>query len=127
MSTTTENTLALAKRFFDAIEKGDIETVRGIYAPDAVIWHNNDGLETTREDNLKVLTNFIKAVPERRYLERRVGAFDGGFVQQHLLKGKLANGKDLALACCIVCEVKDGRITRLDEYFDSAALAVFRA
>ena len=124
---TSEDMLTLAKRFFDAIEKGDIETVRGIYAPDAVIWHNNDGLATTREDNLKVLTNFIKAVPERRYLERRVGAFDGGFVQQHLLKGKLANGKDLALACCIVCEVKDGRITRLDEYFDSAALAVFRA
>ena len=127
MSTMTENTLALAKRFFDAIEKDDIDTVRGIYAPDAVIWHNNDGLSTTREENLKVLAGFIKAVPERRYLERRVGAFDGGFVQQHLLKGKLANGKDLALACCIVCEVKDGRITRLDEYFDSAALAVFRA
>jgi ketosteroid isomerase-like protein len=124
---TSEDMLTLAKRFFDAIEKGDIETVRGIYAPDAVIWHNNDGLATTREDNLKVLTNFIKAVPERRYLERRVGAFDGGFVQQHLLKGKLANGKDLALACCIVCEVKDGRITRLDEYLDSAALAVFRS
>jgi ketosteroid isomerase-like protein len=122
-----ENTLALAKRFFDAIEKGDIDAVRAIYAPDAVIWHNNDNLETSREDNLKVLTNFIKAVPTRHYLDRRVGAFDGGFVQQHLLKGKLANGKDLALACCIVCEVKDGRITRLDEYFDSAALAVFRA
>jgi ketosteroid isomerase-like protein len=126
MSTTSESTLALAKRFFDAIEKGDIDAVRGIYAPDAVIWHNNDGLATSREDNLKVLTNFIKAVPERRYIERRVGAFDGGFVQQHLLKGKLASGKDLALACCIVCQVKDVRITRLDEYFDSAALAVFR-
>jgi ketosteroid isomerase-like protein len=126
MSTTTENTLALAKRFFDAIEKDDIDTVRGIYAPDAVIWHNNDGLSTTREENLKVLEGFIKAVPTRRYIDRRVGAFDGGFVQQHLLKGKLANGKELALACCIVCEVKDGRIVRLDEYFDSAALAVFR-
>jgi ketosteroid isomerase-like protein len=122
-----ESNLALAKHFFDAIEKGDIDAVRTIYAPDAVIWHNTDGLASTREENLKVLTNFIKAVPSRRYTERRVGVFDGGFVQQHLLKAKLANGKDLALACCIVCEVKDGRITRLDEYFDSAALAVFRA
>ena len=122
----SENTLALAKRFFDAIEKGDIDAVRAIYAPDAVIWHNNDGLATSREDNLKVLTGFIKAVPTRHYIDRQVGAFDGGFVQQHLLKGKLANGKDLALACCIVCQVKDGRITRLDEYFDSAALEVFR-
>ena len=127
MSTTTETTRALCKRFFDAIEKDDIDTVRAIYAPDAVIWHNNDGLTSTREENLKVLTNFIKAVPQRQYLDRRVDAFEGGFVQQHLLKGKLANGKELSLACCIVCKVKDGRITRLDEYFDSAALAVFRS
>jgi uncharacterized protein len=29
-------------RFFAALEAGDIETVREIYAPDAVIWHNDD-------------------------------------------------------------------------------------
>ena len=29
---------ALAKRFFDAVETGDIEAVGLIYAPDAVIW-----------------------------------------------------------------------------------------
>jgi ketosteroid isomerase-like protein len=26
----------------------------------------------------------------------------------------------------IVCEVKNGKVTRLDEYFDSAAVAKFR-
>ena len=31
---------ALITRFFDAIERGDIDTVATTYAPDAVIWHN---------------------------------------------------------------------------------------
>ena len=122
----SETIAVLAKRFFDAIEKGDIATVAAIYAPDAVIWHNTDGLASTREENLKVLTNFIKGVPTRTYLNRRLDAFADGFVQQHVLKGKLANGKELVLAACIVCKVKDGRITRLDEYFDSAALAIIQ-
>lgn len=122
----SETIAALATRFFDAIEKGDIDTVGAIYAPDAVIWHNTDGLASTREENLKVLTNFIKGVPTRKYLDRRLDAFADGFVQQHVLKGKLANGKELVLPACIVCKVKDGLITRLDEYFDSVALAIIQ-
>ncbi|MBS0471751.1 MAG: nuclear transport factor 2 family protein [Proteobacteria bacterium] len=117
---------ALATRFFDAIEAGDIETVQSIYAPDAIIWHNTDNLEQPVADNLATLTNFIKFVPERRYEQRRIDVFDGGFVEQHLLKGKLRDGKNVSLSACIICKVANGRITRLDEYFDSAALAAWR-
>jgi ketosteroid isomerase-like protein len=117
---------ALAIRFFDAIERGDIETVREIYADDAVIWHNTDGKETTRAENLSVLNEFIKAVSSRRYTERRLSAFEGGFVEQHRLVGSLANGAEISLPACIVCTVANGRITRLDEYFDSAVLAKLR-
>jgi ketosteroid isomerase-like protein len=116
----------LAERFFDAVERGDLETVQAIYAPDAIIWHNSDGIAGTVADNLRTLTNFIKFVPERRYAESRLDVFDGGFVEQHVLKGTLASGKQVSLDACIVCKVKDGRITRLDEYFDSAALAAWR-
>ena len=41
-------------RFFAALEAGDIETLREIYAPDADIWHNEDLVEQPVEDNLKV-------------------------------------------------------------------------
>lgn len=116
----------LTASFFDAIERGDIETVQAIYAPDAIVWHNTDGIAQPVAENLATLANFIKFVPERRYAERRLDVFDGGFVEQHLLKGKLRSGKEVSLSACIVCAVKDGRITRLDEYFDSAALAAWR-
>jgi hypothetical protein len=52
--------------------------------------------------------------------------FEGGFVHQHELRGVRADGVKLALPACLVCLVKDGKITRLDEYFDSARVAEFR-
>jgi len=116
----------LANDFLDAIEHGDIETVQSIYAPDAVVWHNTDNIAQPVADNLATLANFIKFVPQRRYTDRRIEAFDGGFVDQHLLKGRLASGKEVSMAACLICKVVNGRITRLDEYFDSAALATWR-
>ena len=42
--------LEIAERFFRAIEAGNVEAIRAIYAPDAVIWHNNDNLEQESPD-----------------------------------------------------------------------------
>jgi len=123
---SSDDIRALAQRFFDAVENGDVEALRGIYAPDAIIWHNTDELETTVADNLEVLAGFVKRISERRYRDRRVQVFDGGFVQQHVLHGVRADGVAVSLPACLVCLVKDGRITRLDEYFDSAQVATFR-
>ncbi|CAG0940333.1 limonene-1,2-epoxide hydrolase [Gammaproteobacteria bacterium] len=125
--TAPDDITALARRFFDAIEQGDIATVRAIYAPDAVIWHNTDELDSTPAENAEVLQGFIDRIRERRYENRRVDVFPGGFVQQHLLTGLHRNGQRLRLVACIVCRVSNGRITRLDEYFDSAAVAPWRA
>ena len=121
-----ESIRQLAEHFFNAIEQGDLEAVRAIYAPDAIVWHNTDGVASPVSDNLKTLENFIKHVPQRHYTRRRLDVFEGGFVEQHLLKGKLADGREVSLNACIVCRVREGRITRLDEYFDSAELAKWR-
>jgi ketosteroid isomerase-like protein len=118
--TDPANLRAFVARFFDAIEAGDIDTVRASYAPDVVIWHNTDELETTREDNVKVLSGFVKAIPARRYENRRVEVFEGGFVQQHDLRCVRADGTEVVLPACLVCRVENGLITRLDEYFDQA-------
>lgn len=117
----TEHDIAqLAANFFAAIEDGNIDAVREIYAPHAVIWHNTDRLASTVDENLQVLTDFVKRIRERRYENRRVEVFADGFVQQHLLTGTRADGVRLALPACLVCKVENGRIMRLDEYFDGA-------
>jgi ketosteroid isomerase-like protein len=118
---------ALAKRFFNAIEIGDLDSLRACYAPHAEIWHNTDGRISTREENVATLGNFATRVPQRRYENRRVHIFEGGFVQQHDLHCILRDHhREIVLPACLVCRVEDDVIVRLDEYFDSARLADFR-
>jgi ketosteroid isomerase-like protein len=118
---------ALAKRFFDCVEAGDIDGLVACYAADAEIWHNTDGLIQGPDDNRKTLAGMVTRILDRVYDDRRVDVFPGGFVQQHVLRGtRKHDGARLALPACIICKVRDGKITRLDEYFDSAHVAEFR-
>jgi ketosteroid isomerase-like protein len=116
---------ALAKRFFDAVEAGDIDTVHACYAAHAKIWHNTDEAEQSRDDNAKTLRAFARLITQRVYANRRLNVFEGGFVQQHELRGVRADATAVRLTACIVCAVEDGLITRLDEYFDSAQVGRF--
>jgi ketosteroid isomerase-like protein len=118
---------ALAERFFDAVEAGDVAALQAFYAPEATIWHNTDEVEQTREANLETLRGFIRLIPSRTYAKRRLKVFEGGFVHQHELQGVRRDGVHVRLTACIVCEVREGLITRLDEYFDSAQVTAFVA
>lgn len=118
--------LEVCDQLFSAIMRGDVDAVRGIYAPDAVIWHNNDQVEQSPDENLRTLRWVTTNVKELRYEDMVRHGTPTGFVQQHVLRGIAPNGKALELPACIVCEVKEGRITRLSEYLDSAQTAVLR-
>lgn len=117
--------LKVGERFFGAIEAGDIETLREIYHPDVVIWHNSDGLERrergqNREDNLALLSVLTGIAKDWKYDVWFREATESGLVQQHTLRCSLPSGEALAIPVCIVLQITDGRITRLDEYIDSA-------
>jgi len=117
----------LVVAFFAALEAGDIETLREIYAPDAVIWHNDDLVEQPVEENLKVLAGLHRVVSGLRYdVTRRVPAPDG-VLQQHVLRGTLPNGAAVELHAAMYLQVRDGRITRIEEYLDSGKRATIKA
>jgi ketosteroid isomerase-like protein len=97
-----------------AITAGNVEAVRDIYAPDAVIWHNNDGIEQSADDNLRVLGWVVTNIRNLRYENVHRQRTDSGFMQQHVLRGTAPNGHELSIPACIVCTVHNGRITRLD-------------
>jgi ketosteroid isomerase-like protein len=115
---------ALATKFFDSIESGDDDKLHELYAPDAKIWHNTDGLEQTPTENVEQLRGFTTRIDDRVYADRRIEVFPNGFVHQHVLRGtRNLDGVRVELPACLVCEVQDGRITLLEEYFDSAHVA----
>jgi ketosteroid isomerase-like protein len=110
--------LDIADRLFDAILAGDIDALRGIYAPDAVIWHNTDGVEERLEQHLRVAGWMSKIIPDLRFEEVRRIATPAGFVAQHVVRGRAPSGREAHIPWCAVGTVVNGRITRLDEYLD---------
>ena len=119
-----DQALQTAAKLFRAIENGDVEAIKNIYTPDTKIWHNNDGIAQSVEQNLAVLKWVISNIKNVKYTEVRLQPTPSGFVQQHVLRGRFKD-TDIALPACIVATVEDGHITRLDEYLDSAQTAVF--
>jgi ketosteroid isomerase-like protein len=114
----------LANRLFAAIEAGEVDTVAALYADDAVIWHNFDGIEQTRDLNLVVLAWMTRNVDKLRYEEIQRRHFEGGFVQQHVLRGETKTGAQLEVPSCLIVHIDHGRITRVEEYLDTAHLQV---
>lgn len=52
--------------------------MREIYAPDALIWHNDDLVDQSVEDNLRILQGLHRAVAGLRYdIVRRAVLPDG--------------------------------------------------
>jgi ketosteroid isomerase-like protein len=122
----SDDTDIIASQLFAAIERGDLDAVRELYAPDVQIWHNVTNRSQTRDENLKLLSYFTGRVSERRYEVHGRDFFPGGFVQRHILHGKLASGDRISAPVCIVVYVAGGKIERLFEYLDPATVsAVF--
>ena len=113
---------AFARRFFDAVARGDLEAVRGYYAPDAVIWTAQDPADRTPAENLAVLQWVKDNIANFRYEDVRCQPTPTGFVEQHTTCGTVPGGAEFRFAACLVVRVENGRITRLDEYFDTAPL-----
>jgi uncharacterized protein len=117
---TPESIVALAKRFIAAIMAKDVDTIRQVYAPDARIWHNFDGIYQTVDDNIKGVFWIHKVLAGVNYDVKHITPFAGGWVQEHVLRGTLASGEAFAMPACVICKVKDGRVISLDEYLDFA-------
>ena len=123
---TEQEILAFAKTFVDAIQAGDVPTVRACYAPDAKLWHNTDNIEQTVDQNIKLLEWFMRKLPDRNYRVLRREALKDGFLQQHVLEATLPDGTKWKMDACVVVRMENGRIARLDEYLDSAAANALR-
>jgi ketosteroid isomerase-like protein len=122
MTALAESVETLADTFFGALEAGSVEGVLACYAPDAKIWHNFDRLALTPQESVAGLQTLFTNFASRRYLDVRRQPTPGGFVQQHVLRLEQADGTAVDWPGCIVCDVADGKITRLDEYVDLAQL-----
>jgi len=118
--------LVIGERLIRAIEAGDAETLRTLYAPGVRVWHAHDGREQDRDENMNLLAWMSRNVKDLRYTHVRRERSENGFVQQHVLCGTTSAGEALEVPACLVVRIESGKIVRIDEYFDSATLAPLR-
>lgn len=113
-------TLELARRFMDVLEAGDIDGARACLTPDAGIWHNFDDQTQTVDQNMALL-EWMKGRAARRHYEiTRLEEIEGGYLQQHVLHLRSLSGEELKMHACVVVTVRDGLISRIEEYLDPA-------
>lgn len=118
--TFADEALEAARRLFTAVEEGRIDELRAIFADDAGIWHNTDNKTIGVVDSIKSIKGILAASDDYRYTEIKRAPTPMGFVQQHVLLITLKNGQRIVDRACCVCGVRDGRITFMDAYHDSA-------
>ncbi len=73
----------LCNRYFDAIERRDVETVAELYAPGFTFWVNLTGAESSREENLKTLRDGYAVLRRRTYDDRTIDTFGTGFLARY--------------------------------------------
>lgn len=112
----------LLDRFFAAITRGDIDAVAPFYTDDVQVWHNVTGAALDKPGSLDLLRYWSSRVADLHYevLERRI--YEGGAVQRHVVHGR-AGDTAVDAAVCIVFHFDTGRISRIYEYLDAAAVA----
>lgn len=115
--------LEVARRLMAAIEAGDVATVAELYADDMLGWRNIDRRELGKASMLRIIEFLAKQVRDLHYSGIRVQPTPTGYVQQHVLHATAADGTRVEAPACLVVSVEGGKIRRLDEYLDAAAVA----
>jgi ketosteroid isomerase-like protein len=110
---------ALCHRFFDALESGDVGTLTDIYAEDLQFGYNATEKTSARDENLKAIKVGYAVHRRRRYNDRMIDTFDGGFIMRYTLDITHHSGRKTVLFPCLVVQRRDGKFVQMDEYIDS--------
>jgi len=113
----------IANRVADAITSRDVGKVDELYHPDVVVWHAATGQVVSRSDALAMSAAVFAATSELGYRNVRRHPIENGFIQQHQLVGRLANGAQIPpVEVCMVIKFRDDKIISTEEYFDLGKL-----
>ena len=121
MAEQTVDFIKVFEAMIRAIETNDADGVRSGFSENAVIWHNTTHAEQDREEIVAVVqglhANFTNVV----YDINQVLATTEGAVGQIVLRATAADGERIAMHAAMLMTIDDeGRVTRADEYLDSA-------
>lgn len=105
---------AVFAAFRRAFAERDTAGLLATWTSDVRVWHSADPRAKDRDEYL----TFIAELPRRsvEFLDVRRDYFHNGFVQQQIVVLDLPDGTQHRSQMCLVVKMRDGRISRIDEY-----------
>jgi len=126
MRESSTETETVADALFAAIEAGDFAAAEALYDSDIGIWHNFSRAVQDKATNLEVLRQSRQAYEMSYDIKDRIVNGDR-VIQQHILTTRLPDGQTFTLPAAIFITVRNGLITRIEEYLDSGQVNAMRA
>lgn len=100
----------------------DVARIISHLAESATVWYNFDkDKQHDRAAYQLILEESSRHFWNQKYVDLRVYLHPAGFVEQATLVGETANGV-VATPFLLVAAVADGKIIRIEEYFDTKAM-----
>jgi ketosteroid isomerase-like protein len=119
--TQQDEWVAVADRFWDALDQGNVEEAVACYAPSSTTWHNFDQKSMDVAESETALRAFVDRFCERSTTQVGRDFFEDGFVQRHVLIVRMKpNSPRRAWAVCALMRFRDGKIASIAEYIDRA-------
>ena len=114
---------AVIAKVVRSLEVGDVD-LDTLLAPDAVVWHNNDGIDMPARDAFAGGAGLRALVEDLRVAVVQEDAIPGGAVARVEIRGTVrsSGGELCARNCIFVTVADDGRLQRIDEYVDPTFL-----
>ena len=114
------NKQAVARALFSAFMSGDDDSARSLCEANLQACQNGGPPMT-----LDKLLGFAKTVRDItknfRYENIDCSETASGFVEEHDVCATLPDGSEFSMPACIVATIIDGKITHLNEYFDTGS------
>jgi ketosteroid isomerase-like protein/predicted ester cyclase len=113
----------LANALFDSIEANDTKKFLSLCAADARVIDTSEGADTPIAEEADFLATMPKLFKTFKYAQRRYAATADGAVLQHSLQGETHSGHSVDAPIMIRMYVAQGKISRMEEYYDSSRVA----
>lgn len=110
----------LAIKFFEASSKGDNDALKALCAPQLEV-RQNGGPNLGIDALLGLSNSVLRVAPDFRYENAVRVSTDDGSVEEHDACGTVSEGTTFRIPACVIATMKDGRITSIHEYLDTAA------
>jgi steroid delta-isomerase-like uncharacterized protein len=131
-ATTPTSAEGIARSYFDAIARHDVEGLASHYSPDVVVDLIGQGIWRGPDEMKQFFSGLFAALPDAEMIVERVLAEDGVAFVTWRLRGNFTGsqlfdieptGRHIEQRGCDVLEIADGKIVRNTAYQDGMELA----